>query len=281
MPDFVPQASFSSFAAGTSIMIHLGNSLPPLTYPAQDASIGSLTSYHVERQHWFWDEMEKICVQTSSEQREVGRSETGLPQSLDKLLHVMTATIKNKSVFVNASESLLSPLVQPSVTAELSELSASHRRFDSEAPEDKQKSSDGQESPRTQSPMSSSTEDASSDVVNTIFPRRKAGQDRRNGEPVVLRESTLREHFSLPLKEAAGRLGISPTAMKSACRRLGIKKWPYRTDSQCQNLPLPQVIQHLVKENKVLTWDAVHACYLVLDGERFKGQLLAGCNVTS
>eukprot|EP00960_Hanusia_phi_P057318 763527-Hanusia_phi.AAC.3 len=257
-------------------MIHLGNSLPSLTYPPQPVNIDSLTSYHVERQHWFWDEMERICAQTSSQQRGEVRSDSGLPQSLDKLLHVMTATIKSKSVMVNTNDSPLAPIGGICATAELN---ASHRRF--EFSEDVRKLSDAQDSPRTQSPMSSSTEDANSDVVNTIFPRRKAGQDRRNGEPVVLRESTLREHFSLPLKEAAGRLGISPTAMKSACRRLGIKKWPYRTDSQCQNLPLPQVIQHLVKENTVLTWDALNACYVVLDGDRFKGRWLTCCDEAS
>uniref|UniRef100_A0A7S0EJR0 RWP-RK domain-containing protein n=1 Tax=Hanusia phi TaxID=3032 RepID=A0A7S0EJR0_9CRYP len=65
---------------------------------------------------------------------------------------------------------------------------------------------------------------------NTIFPRRKAGQQTRvNSKPVVLNEKTLQQFFSLPLHEAAYKLGISATAMKSACRKLGIKKWPYRS----------------------------------------------------
>jgi hypothetical protein len=66
--------------------------------------------------------------------------------------------------------------------------------------------------------------------VNTIFPRRKQGQHTRtNSQPVVLNEATLSQLFTLPLHKAAMKLGISATAMKSACRKLGIKKWPYRS----------------------------------------------------
>ena len=65
--------------------------------------------------------------------------------------------------------------------------------------------------------------------VNTIFPRRKQGQHARiNSQPVILNEATLSQLFTLPLHKAAVKLGISATAMKSACRKLGIKKWPYR-----------------------------------------------------
>jgi len=52
---------------------------------------------------------------------------------------------------------------------------------------------------------------------------------------VVLNEKTLQELFTLPLHEAAVKLGISATAMKSACRKLGIKKWPYRTVQSSKN----------------------------------------------
>jgi len=71
---------------------------------------------------------------------------------------------------------------------------------------------------------------------NTIFPRRKAGQHARTSvKPVVLTESALSPMFSLPLHEAAARLGISATALKSACRKLNIKKWPYRTVQSAKN----------------------------------------------
>jgi len=72
--------------------------------------------------------------------------------------------------------------------------------------------------------------DDGADSKNTIFPRRKAGEQTRvNSKPVVLNDTILRQLFTLPLHEAAVRLGISATAMKSACRKLGIKKWPYRS----------------------------------------------------
>ncbi|EKX54790.1 hypothetical protein GUITHDRAFT_99441 [Guillardia theta CCMP2712] len=41
-------------------------------------------------------------------------------------------------------------------------------------------------------------------------------------------------------------------------------------DTTNHNLPLPEVIQKLVKENDVLRWDNIQKCYQVLDGERFK-----------
>ncbi len=52
---------------------------------------------------------------------------------------------------------------------------------------------------------------------------------------MVLNDTILRQLFTLPLHEAAVRLGISATAMKSACRKLGIKKWPYRSSYGVKN----------------------------------------------
>ena len=66
--------------------------------------------------------------------------------------------------------------------------------------------------PAPESPNSGSS-------ANKIFPRRKAGQAFRvHSKPVVLNEKVLRQYFDLPLHEAAVQLGISATAMKSACR---------------------------------------------------------------
>ena len=64
---------------------------------------------------------------------------------------------------------------------------------------------------------------------------------------VALNVESIEEHFLLPLSKAAHRLGLSMTALKwcvqfldlllilieiaaflSACRKMGIKKWPYR-----------------------------------------------------
>jgi hypothetical protein len=81
-------------------------------------------------------------------------------------------------------------------------------------------------------------------AANTIFPRRKAGeQSRLSVKPVVLDESTLSQMYSLPLHEAAGKLGISATALKSACRKLNIKKWPYRTVHSLKHMQAQQKVQ--------------------------------------
>jgi hypothetical protein len=70
---------------------------------------------------------------------------------------------------------------------------------------------------------------ASIQGVNKIIPRRKAGQrERTSTTPVVLDEATLTKLFSIPLHQAAASLGISATALKSACRKLGVHKWPFR-----------------------------------------------------
>lgn len=43
-----------------------------------------------------------------------------------------------------------------------------------------------------------------------------------------LMSGDLREYFKLPLHVAAQRLKVGTSALKRACRRLGIKSWPYR-----------------------------------------------------
>mmetsp|Transcript_34969 Transcript_34969/g.54656 ORF Transcript_34969/g.54656 Transcript_34969/m.54656 type:complete len:359 (-) Transcript_34969:171-1247(-) len=64
-----------------------------------------------------------------------------------------------------------------------------------------------------------------------IFPRRKAGQEKRNvgsGSAVVLTLEVLQKFCEVPLVQAAKSLGISKTALKSACRNLGLVRWPFR-----------------------------------------------------
>ena len=67
--------------------------------------------------------------------------------------------------------------------------------------------------------------------VNCIWPRSKHGQDDafRVSKPVFLDEATVSKFFHLPLYKAAAKLGISNTSLKTACRKVGLKKWPYRT----------------------------------------------------
>lgn len=62
-----------------------------------------------------------------------------------------------------------------------------------------------------------------------LYPRKKIGiQVQANPDPVLLDKEALSALYHLPLKEAAKALGICPTAIKTACRKLGLTKWPYR-----------------------------------------------------
>ena len=68
---------------------------------------------------------------------------------------------------------------------------------------------------------------------NLIFPRRKAGQSSRVDKvPIELNYEIISKLFCLALPEAAERLGISATAFKAACRRLGVTKWPFRASQR-------------------------------------------------
>ena len=65
-----------------------------------------------------------------------------------------------------------------------------------------------------------------------IFPRRKAGEDAspivRNGRrPIELTREAIAAMFVMPQPAAAQELGVSLTALKQVCRRLGFTRWPY------------------------------------------------------
>jgi hypothetical protein len=67
-------------------------------------------------------------------------------------------------------------------------------------------------------------------TVSTVFPRRKPNALRANNlasAPVSITLEILEQLASLSLPIAASKLGISATAMKNACRKLGISRWPY------------------------------------------------------
>ena len=91
------------------------------------------------------------------------------------------------------------------------------------------------------------------DAPNVIYPRRKVGQDMRNSNQVVVTAEILEQvkfskshlpilysmagaltfsaflqHFHMPLHDAATKLGLCATAIKKACRRFGILRWPFR-----------------------------------------------------
>ena len=68
-----------------------------------------------------------------------------------------------------------------------------------------------------------------------LFPRRKAGDDAvpvKGRQPVELTREAIAAMFTVPQPKAAQDLGVSLTALKQGCRRLGITRWPYMRPSK-------------------------------------------------
>ena len=81
-------------------------------------------------------------------------------------------------------------------------------------------------------------------LVARVFPRRKLGQlSRGTDQPVLLTIDSLSPYFHLPLKEAAEILGLCPTAIKSACRKFGLDRWPFRRGNRNQTSPISPSLQ--------------------------------------
>ena len=68
--------------------------------------------------------------------------------------------------------------------------------------------------------------------VTVIFPRKKAAAfaDGRvsDSEPVIITKEFIEAYFNMPMVQACAELGVCCTAMKKACRKLGLERWPYR-----------------------------------------------------
>ena len=71
-----------------------------------------------------------------------------------------------------------------------------------------------------------------SEAAVRIFPRRKAGdlpsKTFRSRAPLQINRDTIVAWFEWPMPQAAQHLGISITALKQVCRKLGVLRWPYR-----------------------------------------------------
>ena len=68
-----------------------------------------------------------------------------------------------------------------------------------------------------------------------LYPRRKAGDDAvpvKGRQPVELTREAISAMFVMPQPDAARDLGVSLTALKQVCRRLGITRWPYMRPSK-------------------------------------------------
>jgi hypothetical protein len=73
------------------------------------------------------------------------------------------------------------------------------------------------------------TQRGRSDQNEVIKPRRKKDQKKRgDNKGVVVTLEILETVFHMPLHKACKALGVCATAMKRVCRKLGVKKWPYR-----------------------------------------------------
>ena len=104
-------------------------------------------------------------------------------------------------------------------------------------------------SPEAHAPVTGSTsstaagaeasKSADTDSSNVIFPRRKQGQHKKHGrkEGVVVTMDILETVFHMPLHKACNELGVCATALKRACRKLGVQKWPYRDQQSRDSQP--------------------------------------------
>uniref|UniRef100_A0A7S0EI88 RWP-RK domain-containing protein n=1 Tax=Hanusia phi TaxID=3032 RepID=A0A7S0EI88_9CRYP len=68
-----------------------------------------------------------------------------------------------------------------------------------------------------------------------VCPRKKkaaaaaAAHSSDKDEPVVITKKLLESLYGMPLSEVASKLKICPSAIRKACRRLGIEKWPFKS----------------------------------------------------
>ena len=116
----------------------------------------------------------------------------------------------------------------------------------------------------------------------TVFPRRKPNLKRAMEKgcpaaaPVSITLEVLEQLASHSLPTAAAKLGISATAMKNACRKLGISRWPYfpawarplrtpacssdQTDAVCMDSRTPKPLLCNAETQTDITFADVSAC---------------------
>ena len=87
--------------------------------------------------------------------------------------------------------------------------------------------------------MNRSHSQNASDRQIFLFPRRKLGQKvtpHKGRRPMAIDLAVLEKYFHLPQNKASIALGISLTALKQLCRKLGVTRWPYqrkKKDRRC------------------------------------------------
>ncbi|EKX48071.1 hypothetical protein GUITHDRAFT_151919 [Guillardia theta CCMP2712] len=68
-----------------------------------------------------------------------------------------------------------------------------------------------------------------------VFPRKKRGESRRFQDHVSISLEDIMQLSHLRQADAARTMGISLTAFKSACRQLGLTRWPYSRQAEGQS----------------------------------------------
>ena len=78
-------------------------------------------------------------------------------------------------------------------------------------------------------------------LASAVIPRRKknagAGSGAAKVKPIKIALDVLDRLSNLSLSQAADSLGISSTAMKKSCRKLGVLRWPYKSDQPSGGKP--------------------------------------------
>ena len=84
-------------------------------------------------------------------------------------------------------------------------------------------------------PFGDSTNDNDAQLHAQVKPRLKRRKNHHvesdhpsNAALILLDLENLRPHFHLPLGQAAKKIGVCKTALKKACRKIGIVGWPFR-----------------------------------------------------
>jgi len=93
--------------------------------------------------------------------------------------------------------------------------------------------------------------------------------DEGQAVPIQLTAALLRQHFAMPLHDAARALGICATAVKKVCRKMGIKQWPFQRLKPIQSRLAKLRLLH---RNRTRTVGAQGAAEMALEIKQLEAQ---------
>lgn len=135
--------------------------------------------------------------------------------------------------------------------------------------------------------MSAPSGPPNAEGCSTVIPRLKLGQMSSGSAPVKITRDTIGKFCNTTLGNAALALGISPTALKKACRKLGVTRWPLMPPNggSASALQDPDAAEHSAGEGAfqrlalrgmcIITNDAAVAIFKARDESRKKQDKLA------